>query len=151
MTGRGGKRENAGRKSRMPPPDVTKAIRDDCESRSNMKREKQAHARHSRQLAKRGVVWEEDGLPNPVLQVPLKYRAIVSQYGSAQPKKKIPEDLPEKVKYAIDRVRTNKKAGGAYSIKLPRLYRKRQAIIAAVARSWGVSQRTVRTIWETTV
>jgi hypothetical protein len=150
VTGRGGKRENAGRKTRLPP-EVAQAIRNDCESRSNMQRQKQALARHSRQLAKRGVVWEEDGLPNPVQQVPLKYRSIVSQYGSVHPQKKIPESLPEEIKYAISIVRTNRKASGHYSIKLPRLYNQRQTIIAAVARSWGVSERTVRTIWEADV
>ena len=148
---RGGKRDNAGRKSDIPPPDVVKAIRSDCESRALIERRKQAYARHKRQLEKRGVVWEEDGLPNPVQQVPLKYRSVVSQYGVDQPKKKIPESLPEEIKYAIDTIRANKKAGGLYSIPLPRLYRQRQAIIAAVAQSWGLSPRTVRTIWETDV
>src|SRR6476661_1129887 len=104
---RGGARPGAGRKSHVPP-EVAQAIREDCESRSNVQRQKQALALHSRQLAKRGVVWEEDGLPNPVHQVPLKYRAIVSQYGSVEPQRKIPESLPEEVKYAIDTIRANK-------------------------------------------
>lgn len=147
---RGGRREGAGRKPDIPP-ELAKAIRDDCESHSEVQRQQQALALLDRQLRRRGIVWEEDSEPNPIYQVPLKYRSIVSKYGSEQPDRKIPEDLPDQVVYAIDTMRANKKALGDrrfYSTPLPGLYGKRQAIIKAVAKTWGVSPRTVRTIWE---
>jgi hypothetical protein len=148
----GGAGRGQGRRPNVSPEDAA-LIREDCEQRARAEQTKQAHRILDRQLAKRGLVWEEDGEPNPI-DLPdhyLRYRAIVSEYGSLNPEKKIPEDLPEEVKYAIDTMRANKKARGKrqfYSTPLPGLYRQRQAIIKAVAESWGVSPRAVRSIWE---
>jgi hypothetical protein len=168
---RGGRRLGAGRKPDIPPEDA-KLIREDCEQRSRAQRRKQWEASIKRELVKRGgVIWEEGGKPNPAdlrevfnrlrkrsgmppvtTAEVARYQSIVSEYGLQKPEKKIPESLPEKVKNAIDRVRENKKKKTRRHFStqtLPGLYgRQRQKIIADVARSWGVTPRAVRSIWE---
>lgn len=145
---RGGKRAGAGRKYILSP-ELEFLIREDFARFAWGQRLHQAA-----QVAERaaGIVWEEDGLPNPVSQVPLKERPAVSKYGSLEPDAKIPDDLSEEARYAIDAMRANKeKLEGKprhYRGELPRLYRGRQAIINKIARLRGVSARTVRSILE---
>jgi hypothetical protein len=130
-------------------------IRRDCQQRALQIQAEQALARHNRKLAKLGVSWDDtDDQPNeirnPVNRVPLKHRPSVVEYGVNHPKKKPPPDLPEEVLYAIDVIRQNAKAAGFHTAPLPRLYKGRNKVIAAVASDWGISIRTVRSIWEGT-
>ncbi|KRR20361.1 hypothetical protein [Bradyrhizobium retamae] len=159
---RGGRRLGAGRKPDIPPEDAA-LIREDCEQRARAARRKQWEASVNRELERRGVDWGRDKaartpteLGNPdwkperLIEYRRKYNPIVSEYG-LNPEKSIPKNLPVRVEAAINAVRDNRKASGElYSTEtLPRLYgRQRQKIIADVARSWGMTPRAVRTIWE---
>lgn len=168
---RGGKREGAGRL-----PDVSAEyaafIRKDCEQRANEQLRTQAEKRIKRQLESRGVLlkdeegpkdnkgeyrdlcalgrddWEDDRLA--------KYRKEnnpkVWEYGF-NPEKRIPDDIPEDVEIAINAVRNNRKlgvTGKSYSAPFPQQLSngQRKKIMQDVARDHGVSERTVRTIWE---
>lgn len=145
---RGGKREGAGRPSKLTPL-LEFQILEDCRRLAWQKRLEQA-----RKLADKaaGVSWQDEGEADP-LDVPRDQRAAVSYYGSLHPDQKIPVNVSEEARYAIAIIRENKrKLEGKprlYSFAtLPGLYRGREAIIRQVAKSRGVSRRTVRTIWE---
>lgn len=146
--GRGGKRPGAGRKTSLDEETVA-TIRRDCEQRANVLRQEQAVQRHKTKMIKRGVTRGEDGDTDPVRLVPLEDRAAVDRYGVKDPTNRhLPERLSDEAKSAIEIIRHNQKWFGVYSEPLPRLARGRSRIIADVARDWGVSERTVRTIWE---
>jgi len=144
---RGGKREGAGRPSKITAL-LEFQILEDCRRLAWQKRLEQSRERASRAA---GVSWQEKGESDP-LDLPQHQRATVSYYGSLHPEKKIPGDVPEEVRYAIEIIRDNKKKleGKArhYRMPLPGLYGGREAIIKEVAKLRGVSPRAVRTIWE---
>ena len=152
---RGGKRAGAGRKYTVSP-ELEFLIREDFARLAWVQRLEQAGKKVERAA---GVIWEEDGQPNPVSQVPLRYRAIVSKFGSLDPEAKIPSDLKipdsldeERVRWAIGVMRANKKKLQGkpqhYQVALSGLYRGRHAIIKDIAQSRGVPERTVRSILE---
>jgi hypothetical protein len=131
-------------------------IWEDCDQRAELRRHGQAYRTLTRKIAERGVQWGEPGEPNPLHQVPVQYRRQVVELGR-QYDRRIPENLPEIVVYAIETMRDNRKAlkvrtgepmGLRASMPLPRLYGGRKEIIKAVAEAWGVTERTVRSIWE---
>lgn len=145
---RGGAGRGQGRKYTVSP-ELEFLVREDFARLAWKQRLEQAG-----QIAARaaGVVWEEDGEPNPVSQVPLKERAIVAKYGSLEPEAKIPTGLSDEAWRAIDVMRANKKKlegkPQLYTAPLPGLYRGRRAIIKEIARLRGISERTVRSILE---
>lgn len=146
---RGGKRSGAGRKTDLDPEEI-ETIRRDCEQRASSLQYQQAIRRHDRKMEKRGFIREEDGEPDPVHLVPLEERPAVIRFGINDPDNyNLPETLSDEARSAIEFMRANKKHFGFYSEPLPRLASGRQEIIDAVARDWGVSARTVRSIWET--
>lgn len=153
---RGGAGRGQGRRPNVTSPELEFLIREDFARLSWRKRLEQANKVASRAA---GVVWGEDGAPNPVEQVPQKYRYLVSKYGSLEPEAKIPNKLDiqdpsdeETVRWVIGVMRDNKKRMQGkrlhYEIPLPALYRGRQKIIKDIARSRGVPERTVRSIIE---
>jgi hypothetical protein len=160
---RGGKREGAGRPSKITPL-LEFQILEDCRRLAWQKRLEQA-GRIAEKAA--GVSWDEedeenpDHMINPVHAVPKHERADVSHYGLKEPTAKIPDRLSAEAWRAIDLIRENKrKLEGKpqlYSFAtLPGLYGRssknklsaREAIIKQVAKERGVSRRTVRSIWE---
>ena len=145
---RGGKRSGAGRKAQLDPDEI-ESIRQDCEQRASRLQYQQAVQRHDRKMEKRGFIRDEDGETDAVHQAPLEERPAIIRFGIDEPDNhNLPEALSEEARYAINFIRTNKKYFGFYSEKLPRLANGRQEIIDAVARDWGISSRTVRSIWE---
>jgi hypothetical protein len=151
---RGGKRDGAGRPSKLTPL-LEFQILEDCRRLAWQKRLEQA-GRIAEKAA--GVSWD---MINPVHAVPKHERADVSHYGLKEPTAKIPERLSAEAWRAIDLIRENKrKLEGKprrYSFAtLPGLYGRssknklsaREAIIKQVAKDRGVSRRAVRSIWE---
>ncbi|MBR1173681.1 hypothetical protein JQ617_06915 [Bradyrhizobium sp. KB893862 SZCCT0404] len=153
---RGGKRDGAGRKPDLLPEDA-KLIREDYEQRARQVRKVQWEKGLGRQLKKRDIEPNPGELkcpkswtPERVFEFRAKYNPIVSEYGLSR--RKVPEGLPMNVEHAIMKMRHNRQKGirkRYFSTQdLPRLYRGRQAVIEAVAHSWGISSRMVRTIIE---
>lgn len=146
---RGGNRKGSGRPSLLSA-EMAAHIRRDCEQRAEVLKREQAQKRLDRYLARKGLVRQEDGESDPIHQVPLNERPLVLDYGIHNPgKSPLPGEISEEARYAIDFLRKHRELFGAYSIPLPRLASGRQEIIAAVAQDWAVSERMVRTIWET--
>ncbi|MFK4382916.1 hypothetical protein [Bradyrhizobium sp. USDA 223] len=154
---RGGKRAGAGRKPDLLPEDA-KLIREDYEQRARKVRREQWQKGIERELKSKRDIEPNPGelkcpkswTPERVFEFRAKYHPIVLEYGLS--KKKIPEGLPINVEHAIMKMRHNKQKRirkRHFSTQdLPRLYRGRQAVIQAVAHSWGISPRMVRTIIE---
>jgi hypothetical protein len=143
MMPRGGKREGAGRKPSLDP-EMIQMIRRDCEQRANVLRQKQAEHLHKRTMAKRGVV------RGKIMRLEsTQERKAVIRFGIDEPDNNhFPESLSEPARAAIDFMREKRKWFGRYPLRLPGLAKGRDEIIAQVASDWELSERMIRSIWE---